>query len=143
ADVNVGNEIYGTQRRGNYRRYVTTPVLAYWSTVKRAYRIRLEDDTELIASGDHRFLSNRGWKYVIGAYGGPLQRPHLTTRNHLVGTGRIAYAPAHDDDYRVDYLCGMIRGDGHIGHYSYARLNKSVNDQQQFSLAAVYMESTT
>ena len=37
-----------------------------------AYRVTLEDGTELIASGDHRFLTNRGWKHVTGAeYGGP------------------------------------------------------------------------
>ena len=26
----------------------------------------LEDGTELIASEDHRFLTRRGWKHVIG-----------------------------------------------------------------------------
>src|SRR5207249_3288720 len=96
ADLREGDEIYGTQRVGNYRRYVTTPVLAHWSTVKRAYRTTLEDGTELVTSGDHRFLSNRGWKYVTGAYGGPLQRPHLTTRNHLLGTGTFLSPPIHD-----------------------------------------------
>ena len=59
----------GTEVRGRYRRYVTTEVLAHWSTIKPAYRVTLEDGTELIASGDHRFLTNRGWKYVTGAYG--------------------------------------------------------------------------
>ncbi len=41
-----------------------TEVLAQWSTVKPAYRVTLEDGTELAASGDHRFLTGRGWKHV-------------------------------------------------------------------------------
>ena len=53
-------------------------VQAHWETRKDAYRVTLEDGTELIASGDHRFLTERGWKYVIGAEQGPLQRPYLT-----------------------------------------------------------------
>ena len=43
-----------------------TRVDAKWSTRKRAYRVTLADGTELVASGDHRFLTDRGWKYVIG-----------------------------------------------------------------------------
>ena len=70
ADLRVGDEIYGTVRSGDYRRYVKTAVLAHWSTVKPAYRITLEDGTELVASGDHRFLSDRGWKHVTGSENG-------------------------------------------------------------------------
>lgn len=87
ADVRVGDSIYGTVRRGNYRRYVTTEVLAHWSTVKPAYRVVLQDGTKLVASGDHRFLSDRGWKHVIGAESGPNQRPHLTPGVNLIGPG--------------------------------------------------------
>ena len=56
-DLRVGDAIYGTGRDGRYRRYVATEVLAHWSTVKPAYRVTLADGTELVASGDHRFLS--------------------------------------------------------------------------------------
>src|SRR5688572_12799983 len=49
-EVRVGDEIYGSVRVGNYRRYVTTAVLAHWSTIKRAYRVTLEDGTELVTS---------------------------------------------------------------------------------------------
>ena len=66
ADVNVGDAIYGTVFDGKYRRYVITQVLDHWSTVKPAYRVMLEDETELVISGDHRFLTDRGWKYVTG-----------------------------------------------------------------------------
>jgi DNA repair photolyase len=90
ADVRVGDSVYGTERVGSYRRYVPTTVLDHWSTSKPAYRITLEDGTELVASPDHRFLSNRGWKFVTGSEDGDLRRPHLTPDTHLVGVGAFA-----------------------------------------------------
>ncbi|MDQ3985976.1 MAG: radical SAM protein [Actinomycetota bacterium] len=91
-DVRVGDDVYGTVRSGSYRRYVLTKVLAHWSTVKPAYRVSLEDGTELVASGDHRFLTDRGWKHVTGSERGRLRRPHLTVNDKLIGTGRFARA---------------------------------------------------
>src|SRR4051812_48559330 len=119
SEVRVGDEIYGTQLVGSYRRFVRTTVLDRWATYRRAYRIRLIDGTELIASGDHRFLSNRGWKHVTGTEQGPDCRPHLTLKNELIGTGQFAMPPKIDDDYKRGYLCGMIRGDGTLGTYAY------------------------
>jgi DNA repair photolyase len=63
-ELKIGDRIYGTERRGTYRHYVTTTVLNHWATRKPAYRITLNDGTMLVASGDHRFLTERGWKYV-------------------------------------------------------------------------------
>jgi DNA repair photolyase len=117
AEVRAGDEIYGTVRDGYYRRYALTTVLAHWSTVKPAYRVILEDGTQLISSGDHRFLTERGWKHVTGTEQGPLQRPHLTVNNKLMGVGGFAEPPKETAAYRRGYLCGMIRGDGTIGHY--------------------------
>src|SRR5713101_6143447 len=37
-EVKIGDELYGTERRGWYRRYVKTRVLARWSVIKPAYR---------------------------------------------------------------------------------------------------------
>jgi DNA repair photolyase len=120
AEVRVGDQIYGTVRRGAHRRYVTTEVLAHWSTIKPAYRVTLEDGTRLFSSGDHRFLTNRGWKYVIGTEcGGPLQRPHLTTNNEMMGVGAFAEPPKESDDYQRGYLCGMIRGDARLSIQQY------------------------
>ncbi|MHB8662909.1 MAG: radical SAM protein [Acidimicrobiales bacterium] len=119
ADLVVGDGIYGTERVGNHRRYIRTKVLAHWSTIKPAHRVTLEDRTQLVASADHRFMTNRGWKHVLGGERGADCRPHLTTTNHLLGTGQFATGPADTDDYRTGYLCGMIRGDGTIGHYQY------------------------
>jgi DNA repair photolyase len=117
AAVRVGDAIYGTVRDGYYRHYVTTEVLAHWSTVKPAYLVTLEDGTKLIASGDHRFLTQRGWKHVTGAEQGPDQRPFLTTNNKLMGFGGFADPPKESIAYRRGYLCGMIRGDAHFGRY--------------------------
>jgi DNA repair photolyase len=110
ADLAVGDRIYGTRRQGRYRRYTPTEVLAHWSTEKAAYRITLADGTELIASADHKFLSERGWKHVTGETTGYGRRPHLTTGNSLMGTGRFAAPPPDTADYRRGYLCGLLRG---------------------------------
>ncbi|NYF56741.1 DNA repair photolyase [Micromonospora purpureochromogenes] len=120
SELEPGDRIYGTAQQGAYRRYVVTTVLDKWSTTKPAYRVTLEDGTSLIASGDHRFLSERGWKYVTGAMNGQGQRPYLTTNNRLIGTGRFATGPKESADYRRGYLCGMVRGDAHLGTHTYS-----------------------
>jgi DNA repair photolyase len=141
ADLRVGDQIYGTVRNGSYRRYVKTEVLAHWSTVKSAHRITLEDGTELVASGDHRFLSRRGWKHVVGTEGGgPLQRPHLTLNDKLMGTGGFLDPPADSSDYRGGYLCGLIRGDGHVGVALWPRRDKTYSVLHSFRLALVDLE---
>ena len=135
SDLRVGDAIYGTRPMGAYRRYVRTEVLAHWSTVKPAYRVRLADGTELITSGDHRFLTDRGWKHVVGAMNGHERRPYLTTGNALLGTGRFAAAPSDTPVYRRGYLAGMIRGDGHLGRYLYERPGRKPAYGYRFRLA--------
>jgi DNA repair photolyase len=137
AKVQVGDRIYGTMVLGRYRRYVTTEVLAHWETTKRAYRVTLEDGTELIASGDHRFLSDRGWKHVTGTEQGRNRRPFLTTNNSLIGVGGFAPEPVEDAEYRHGYLTGMIRGDGHLRSYSYPGSNGRILTHHRFRLALV------
>jgi DNA repair photolyase len=132
-----GDEIFGTERHGHYRRYVRTQVLRHWSSIKPAYRIMLADDTELIASGDHRFLTSRGWKHVTGTQQGSDRRPHLTTANSMLGTGRFAALPPQSDDYERGYLCGMIRGDGTIGTHTYDRPGRRASVHHAFRLALV------
>jgi DNA repair photolyase len=92
SDLEVGERIYGTVREGKHRRFVRTTVLAKWSTTKPAYRIVLEDGTELVASGDHRFLTDRGWKHVTGTEHGAEQRPHLAIGEELVAADGLADA---------------------------------------------------
>jgi DNA repair photolyase len=111
ADVRVGDEIYGTEQEGTtYRRYVRTRVRAHWSSEKAAYRVTLRDGTELVASADHRFLTNRGWKHVLRAERGATPRPYLTRSVSLLGPGRFVTAPVDTAEYRRGYLCGAIRG---------------------------------
>jgi DNA repair photolyase len=135
AEIRPGDTIYGTVRQGNYRRYVRTQVLAHWSVIKPGYRILLEDGTSLVAGADHRFLTERGWKFVTGAGRGPDCRPHLTVNNKLMGTGAFASPPDHNEDYRRGYLCGMIRGDGTLRSYSYPGPNGGRRHHHRFRLA--------
>jgi len=141
ADVRVGDAIYGTVREGVYRRFAVTRVLAHWSSVKPACRVTLEDGTELVASADHRFLTSRGWKHVTGTQHGRLRRPHLTLASKLMGTGRFAGSPEHSHEYRIGYLCGLIKGDGHLGSYSYDRVGRTHGDVHRFRLALTDIEA--
>ncbi|MEW5884985.1 MAG: LAGLIDADG family homing endonuclease, partial [Armatimonadota bacterium] len=137
ASLRVGDELIGTARSGHYRRYVKSRVLAHWKTWKAAYRVILEDGTELVASADHRFLTERGWKHV--AQTGSAQRPHLTVNNKLMGFGsvRAPAAVADSAEYRKGYLCGVVRGDGHLGFYPYRREGRSNGHQYHFRLAMI------
>ncbi|MGZ5078893.1 MAG: PA0069 family radical SAM protein [Usitatibacter sp.] len=135
SELRPGDEIYGTKRIGHYRRYVKSRVLAHWSTIKPAYRITLEDGTSLVTSGDHRFLSDRGWKFVTDNAPRQQQRAHLTTANKLMGIGGFADGPLENDDYRRGYLCGLIRGDAHIGTHSCRRASGRTGEVHQFRLA--------
>lgn len=101
--IEVGNEIYGTECRGAYRRYVRTTVLAHWQTRKAAHRVMLEDGTELVASGDHRFLTERGWKFVFGD--GPGR--HLTGGDALMGPGSPATATRDLEGRVVESKVGL------------------------------------
>jgi DNA repair photolyase len=141
SELRAGDAIYGTVRQGSYRRYVPTTVLAHWETVKPAYRVTLEDGTRLVCSEDHRFLTGRGWKYVTGAEQGSARRPHLTINSELLGVGRFAEPPKESADYRRGYLCGMIRGDGHIKVGSYQHRTGGWFDVNHFRLALVDSEA--
>jgi len=135
ANLRVGDEIYGTVREGWYRRYIKTRVLAHWSVIKPAYLIILQDGTELIAGADHRFLTERGWKFVTGAEQRSGRRAHLTIGNKLMGTGGFLAGPEKDAHYRRGYLCGLIRGDGHLKLGAHMRSNGRNGLSSQFRLA--------
>lgn len=140
-DLEIGHEIIGTEVRGNYRRYVRTTIEAKWSTRKKAYRVKLADGTQIVASGDHRFLTERGWKHVADTESG--QRPHLTTNNRMMGFGN---GPVGDplglagEEYRRGYLAGMIRGDGMIFHGSYPSKTRT-REINMFRLALIDPEA--
>jgi DNA repair photolyase len=139
--LKIGDEIYGTVLTNRYRKYARTVVLDKWITIKPAYRVVLEDETELITSGDHRFLSNRGWKHVLNTPPGDQDRAHLTLNNCLVGTGGFAPQPVENSDYRRGYLCGIVRGDGHVGSYEYQRIGRAHGNAHSFRLALADIEA--
>ncbi|MBI1732326.1 MAG: PA0069 family radical SAM protein [Gammaproteobacteria bacterium] len=135
SDLRTGDQIYGTVRKGWYRRYAPARVLGHWSVIKPAYRITLEDGTKLVAGPDHRFLTERGWKFVLGTQQGRTRRPHLTAGNKMMGTGAFAAAMPKGPAYRLGYLCGVVRGDALLASFHYERRGRSHGDQHQFRLA--------
>src|SRR5262249_46031100 len=137
ADLRVGDEIYGTVRRGWYRRYIKSRVLAHWQVTKPAFRLTLQNGTCLITGGDHRFLTERGWEFVKGCDQRGQQRPYLTPNNKLMGIGAFAQLPCQDNDYKAGYLTGLIRGDGHLATYCYVRQGGAPGNQYQFRLALI------
>jgi DNA repair photolyase len=77
--------------------------------MKPAYRITLRDRTEIVASDDHRFLTERGWKFVTGAENGRMRRPFLTEGNELLGTGHPAITRKRDIEGQA------IKNDSQLG----------------------------
>jgi DNA repair photolyase len=114
ADLRVGDIVLGTEQVDGVRRYVPTRVLAQWSTTKPAYSVRLAGGTELITSGEHRFLGADGWRHVSGGWCRAGRRPHLRPGSALLGPGPFGPDRARPDsaEYRQGYLCGVVRGDG-------------------------------
>ena len=107
---------------------------------KPAYRIELEDGTTLVASADHRFLTERGWKYVAPRQ--RRQRPHLTPNNSLLGVGalrsavrrdRRLSAPGTSAEWSVETAL--------LGSYPYSGRRRPVDAQHQFRLALIDLEA--
>lgn len=107
AELKGGDAIMGTVREGGQQRHVKTQVLVRWSVIQPAFRIRLEDGTELVAGGGQRLLTTGGWKRVSAGLDGAAS---LKAGDTLAGTGAFAQAPDEDLDYRRGYLCGLLRG---------------------------------
>ncbi|HEX4107655.1 MAG TPA: radical SAM protein [Solirubrobacteraceae bacterium] len=146
SEVEVGDTIYGTRRAGDRRRYALGSVLARWSVVKSAYRIHLEDGTELVAGGEHRFLTASGWQHVVGAAPGEPERPHLSVGTALMGTGRFAAQPERSEDYRRGYVCGLVRSGGPAAedggrHDEALRFCLALTDVQGLARARAYLDS--
>ncbi|MBB5789050.1 Rv2578c family radical SAM protein [Jiangella mangrovi] len=109
ARVRPGDQVLGTRVDGLSRRLVRTQVLDHWRTSKPAFRLELDGGTSIVASGDHRFLTPDGWKHVAAAAEGEAPRPHLTTRDRLVGLRRgvVGAAVRADQALTVSYVRPM------------------------------------
>ncbi len=114
AELAVGDVVLGTEVVDGVRRYVPTRVLAHWSTRRPAHALRLADGTELVTSGEHRFLTDAGWRHVTGGWCRSGRRPHLRPGSALLGPGPAADPSPRPPTpaYRRGYLCGVVRGDG-------------------------------
>lgn len=112
ADLRPGDAVMGTMGAGPTRRYVPTTVLDHWSTTKAAFRVTLADGTRLVASGDHRFLTDRGWRHVSPA---EAHQPTLAIGDLMFGVGHFAEPPKESPDYQTGFLCGLVRGDAGRG----------------------------
>jgi DNA repair photolyase len=108
AELRTGDAIMGTMGAGACRRYVPTTVLDHWETRKPAFRVTLADGTRLVASGDHRFLTDRGWRHVSPA---EPHLPALAVGDLMFGVGHFAEPPKESPDYQAGFLCGLVRGD--------------------------------
>ncbi len=115
AELRVGDAVIGTDRVGGERQYVRTTVLAQWSTRRLAHCVRLAGGAEIVASGEHRFLTDRGWRHVSSGWCRSGRRPRLRKGSALVGPGPFAATRAHTPGYRQGYLCGVVRGDERPG----------------------------
>ena len=134
AELRAGDEVVGTVADGaGRRRFVRTPVLAHWTTRRRAQRVTLDDGTVLVTSAEHRFLTRDGWAHVRpGRCRSAAERPHLRPGSALVGPGAAAVPPGRGatgtrregsgaeghgteghgaEGYEQGYLCGLVRAD--------------------------------
>ena len=130
ADLRPGDAIYGTRQVRGTRRYVHTRVLHHWATRKAAFRVVLADGTELVASGDHRFLGERGWRFVQPA-AAPFQRPVLSKSDVLLGPGIASvhrprsYVAEHSITSELHYGGGTRLISEHRGYHLAARSPRS------------------
>ncbi|WP_259310732.1 hypothetical protein [Capillimicrobium parvum] len=93
--LRAGERVLGTEMRGGSRRLVPTEVRDRWATLKWAHRLLLDDGNELVASGDHRFLTAAGWRFVTGEDSDGEARQHLTVDDQLVSARSLERGEAH------------------------------------------------
>ena len=115
----VGDAIYGTVQRGRYRRSC-----AY----ERAGQVderrsRLQGDARGRHGTDRERRSSLPHEPRVEARDRRRTRTAAAAAPHdgsiAGGDGAVAPQPAETPEYRRGYLCGMIRGDGHLGSYPY------------------------
>lgn len=128
ADINIGDDLIGIERQAETRRawnyrFAQSRVLNKISTVKPGVRITLDDGQSAICSADHRWLTDRGWKFTSS----------LTLNNQVRTFSATPIAtPSATEEYRRGYLAGIISGDGTLRRYDYSgRYTRSVKRAPQ------------
>jgi len=134
-DIQICDKIMGcSSQNKRYLSYRPAKVLKKVQTKRPAYKITMANGIEIICSGDHRWLTERGWKYTIGERYGENRRPILTTNNHIKGVG-LLQKNKDTKEYKLGYLSGQIKGDGTLGIYNYKLKTKNrKNTQYHFRL---------
>src|SRR6185295_17818159 len=87
ADIRVGDEVYGTIRAGHQRLLEKTYVLNHWRRTDLAYRVQLQNGIDLVASGEHKFLTAQGWRHVAVGQKESRKHSHLSPDSVLLGVG--------------------------------------------------------
>ena len=145
-DVHIGDEIYGVSDGETCKKFVMSMVTNKVIHRDKAYKITLSNGNTLICSGNHQWLTNRGWKYTIGAMGGENQRPYITTNNKLLGFSTLFNIDYYSetDDYKCGYLRGVILGDANFNVYpDYREHNNGEEFYQYHFRLALKNESIT
>ena len=133
SSLKIGSKIWGVDNNTPSKRYSfkEATVLKIWTTTKLAYKIIMENGIEIICSGDHRWLTDRGWKYTIKSG----RNPYLTRRiniKSIASTIELIKAQEFSDLYKKGYLSGQIRGDGLLRTYDYSGKKRTYDIQYQF-----------
>ncbi len=124
-EVQIGDKLLAFKKGTSDSKgeYVESKVLNQWSSQQPALEIYVEDGRRVITSANHRWLTNRGWKFTTGCMVGSGQRPYLTTspNSGIYSIGQLDNeVPSEPSlDYMEGYLCGIINGDGTVGEYFY------------------------
>ena len=121
-------------KKSHSSKFTPSRVLDIWVTYKNAIKITMTNGVELICSEDHRWLTERGWKYTIGEMTGINTRPYLTTNNSIRFLTNLYYPPLLSNDYKLGYLSGQIRGDALLKSFDYSKKRKRTGILYQFRL---------
>ena len=142
-NVNVGNEImafdeFPIKKQRKFKKAIITQKSV---SLKNIYEVYFKSGKKIICSKDHRWLSERGWKYTTGAMSGKKRRPYLTLNNKIYFFGTISEYPEETLQYKQGYLSGMIKGDGTIGYYDYSGKRRKTDKIVSFRLTLIDNEA--
>ena len=140
-DIKIGDEIIGFDEISTIvklrksKKFKKAIVIQKFTTIQDAYEICFESGKKIICSGNHRWLTERGWKYTIGSMQGKNRRPYLTNNNEIMFLGKTSSYLYETLGYKQGYLSGMVKGDGTISYYDYSGRRRANDKIASFRLA--------